>query len=125
MSTKTLTGFRSPAAPGLTSSLRINRQGPRRVTGSNTGDEGQAHDQKRGPLSGEARLYRAHVKNTSHRMTMALGPAFHVNQNTALLNDIARIRQQRTMWSRPGSKNVNDASIRCPEHWQTPFDPSC
>ena len=40
-------GFRNPAAPGLTRSLRINRQGPRRVTGSNTGDEGQAHDQKR------------------------------------------------------------------------------
>ena len=40
-------GFRNPAAPGLTSSLRINRQGPRHVTGSNTGDGEQAHDQKR------------------------------------------------------------------------------
>ena len=47
MSRKTVTRFRSPAKPGLTSSLRINRQGPRRGMGSNTSDGGQAHDQRR------------------------------------------------------------------------------
>ena len=85
-------GFRNPAAPGLTRSLRINRQGPRSITGSNTGDGEQAHDQKRGPLSGEARLYRAHVKNTSDSMAVTLAPIFAITHGVVLLNSIARRR---------------------------------
>ena len=56
-------GFRNPAAPGLTRSLRINRQGPRGVTGSNTGDGEQAHDQKRvSPFWGGATIQGSREK---------------------------------------------------------------
>ena len=85
-------GFRNPVAPGLTRSLRINRQGSRSITGSNTSDGEQAHDQKRVPLSGEARLYRAQVKNTSDSMAVTLAPIFTITHGVVLLNDIARIR---------------------------------
>ena len=56
-------GFRNPATPGLTRSLRINRQGPRGVTGSNTGDGEQAHDQKRvSPFWGGATIQGSREK---------------------------------------------------------------
>ena len=56
-------GFRNPAVPGLTRSLRINRQGPRGVTGNNTGDGEQAHDQKRvSPFWGGATIQGSREK---------------------------------------------------------------
>ena len=56
-------GFRNPAGPGLTRSLRINRQKPRAITQV----MGNKHTIRNAfPLLGEARLYRAHVKITSN-----------------------------------------------------------
>ena len=77
------------------------------------------------PLSGEARLYRAHVKNTSNSMTMALASTFAITHSAVLLNGITGMRRQSTTRSRPGNETINDGSVNYPEHWQTSFDPSC
>jgi len=91
-------GFRSPATPGLTSLLRINRQGQRRVAGSNTSDEGQAHDQRRAfPLWGGATIQGSRGKYQPLSDHGFSDPPYHINRSAVLLKDISRIRRQRTV----------------------------
>ena len=48
------------------------------------------------PLSGEARLYRAHVKNTSNSKTIALAPTFAITHGAVLLDCITKMALKST-----------------------------